>query len=465
MRLLRRMKTKYGISHPLCLLSLTACICFCAFIIIYTLDNYNETSSVSMARFTGGITLQEFMLFAEEIFDTVIESYSQVIAIGIEPILAVILQGGAGLINSVLGMPLDIQSTMFSMPYILLIAMIIYSIGKFMQCFECTRSFTMLTYGEFERLFGYITMIVISCQNVVKVIYVCEKHKNVLCNMFPGNNSEVFIGLFAFLIGAGSAFVGILVFYMIKTLVLGLQIMQLSISLFPFTSLVFEMLRSSLVVMSSIFNLLLPRVGFAFNTVAFILGVLFLAQTSSSVEYFRVIYLESLLIPFYRFRGDYIQLYKDVPLEIRKWCKDKQGIIVPVFSVGKFKVGGKEIANHEKWWMEVAEEKLNFYRRRFMSQRVEKIQIPLDVKKWYFKENMRCLELFDLNGPEENIIRLFKKPKQECCFVVSKEYEAIYKDIVNEMKAVDYNAVKAQLTKERKEYIEKENKAYYALTQ
>ena len=170
----------------------------------------------------------------------------------------------------------------------------------------------------------------------------------------------------------------------------------------------------------AVFNLLFPKVGFAFNCAAFIIGIVFLSQTSSSVEYFRVIYLESLLIPYYRFKGKITQLYKDVPTEIRK---------------------------------------------KFRSRKVETFSIGKNERKWYFKDNWKCLELFDLNGPEENIIRLFKKPERKLAFVVSREYEAIFTDVTAGMGAIDYNALKAKLTEERRIHMEKDNKAFYAITQ
>ena len=86
-------------------------------------------------------------------------------------------------------------------------------------------------------------------------------------------------------------------------------------------------------------------------------------------------------------------------------------------------------------------------------------------KQWYFKDNWRCLELFDLNGPEENIIKLFQKPEREIGFVVSKEYESIFKDITEGIGAKDYNALKKQLTEERQKYIQQENQAFYAAIQ
>ena len=101
----------------------------------------------------------------------------------------------------------------------------------------------------------------------------------------------------------------------------------------------------------AVFNLLFPKVGFAFNCTAFIIGIVFLAQTSSSVEYFRVIYLESLLIPYYRFKGEITKLYKDVPTEIRKKCANLNNIIIPVFSMERFEIDEVDVAGHEQWWM------------------------------------------------------------------------------------------------------------------
>lgn len=466
MRLMRRMKSKYGITHPLCLLSILACVCFCTIIILHTFLRYADSTTDTFNYVNGDVDVREVMAFLEEISDTIIRSYSQVIAIGIEPVLAVLLEGGAGLTNAVMGMPLDISSTMFSVPHVLLITLAVFMLGKLMQCFEFTRSVGMLIYGEAERIFGYVVMVAISCQNIVKIMYVCEKHSATLESVLRFENTEVLQGIVVFVLGAGSAFVGLVVYYVIKTLVLGLQIMQLSVSFFPFTSLLFEVVRSSFVVIIAVFNLLFPRVGLAFNVAMLLLGALALAQTSGSVEYFRVIYFESLIIPFYRFRGETIKLYKDVPREIKKHCnREKCGIIVPVFSTGRFVLEGQTVSNHEKWWMEICEKELRFYRKKFMVGKIEQINIPLDGLKWYFRENPRCMELFVLDGPQENIIRLFKKPQKHVTFVISREYETIFSNMVSAMHAVDYEALKAQMLQERKEYIKRENKAYYALTQ
>ena len=465
MRLFRRLKTKYGITHPFCVLSLLACLGFCVFIVGYMLSQY--TPAVETVANTGMVNVNpdELHAFGEEVFDTVIGSYAQAVAIGIEPLLAGLVHGGLGLVNSVIGMPLEIETTYFSIPEVFLILMAVFIIGKLMQCFECTRSFTMLTYGEFERIFGYLLMVWISCKNVIKIIYVCDKYRLMLENLFVGMEIEWIIAIFVFLTGFLSAFFGIMIFYITKTLVLGLQIMQLSISFFPFTSFLFEVLRSSATVLFAVFNLLFPKVGFAFNCTAFIIGIVFLAQTSSSVEYFRVIYLESLLIPYYRFKGKITQLYKDVPTEIRKKCANLNNIIIPVFSMERFEIGEIDVAGHEQWWMEIAENGLHFYRKKFLSRKVETFSIGKNERKWYFKDNWKCLELFDLNGPEENIIRLFKKPERKLAFVVSREYEAIFADITAGMGAIDYNALKAKLTEERRIHMEKDNKAFYAITQ
>ncbi len=465
MRLFRRLKTKYGITHPFCVLSLLACLGFCGLITGYMLKHYIPVSDAARMVENANVNTEELQAFGEEVFDTMIGSYAQAVAIGIEPLLAVIVQGLAGFVNAVIGMPLEVEATYFSIPEVFFIVLAVFLIGKLMQCFECTRSFTMLTYGEIERIFGYLLMVMISCQNITKIIYVCDKHKLMLENLFGSVGTEWFVAAFVFWTGLFSAFFGIMIFYITKTLVLGLQIMQLSIAFFPFTSFLFEVLRSSATVLFAVFNLLFPKVGFAFNCAAFIIGIVFLAQTSSSVEYFRVIYLESLLIPYYRFKGEITQLYKDVPMEIRKKCANLNNIIIPVFSMERFEIDEVDVAGHEQWWMEIAEDELHFYRKKFLSRKVETFSIGKNERKWYFKDNWKCLELFDLNGPEENIIRLFKKPERKLAFVVSREYEAIFADVTVGMGAIDYNALKAKLTEERRIHMEKDNKAFYAITQ
>lgn len=465
MKFFRRLKTKYGIAHPLCMLSLLACLCLCAGIILYAFSNYESTNVSQASYLTEQFYAESVLAFAEELFDTMIQSYSQVIAIGIEPFLAVIVQGFAGLLNAMIGMPFDIEATVFSVPQILLIAIIVCGIGKLMQCFECTRSFAMLTFGEFERIFGYVLMVYIACQNVIKIMYVCEKHKTTLNVLLAGMPVEMIVGLLVFVIGVATSFVGIFIFYVTKTLVLGLQIMQLSISFFPFSSMLFEVIRSGVTVVVAVFNLLFPKVGFVFNLAAVVVGCVLLAQTSSCVEYFRVIYIETLLLPYYRFKGAHKLLYRDVPTEIRKKCKSSDGIIIPVFSMDKFNIKEIEVASHEKWWLEITEDALHFYRKKIFSKKVETFSLSLKERNWYYRDNWRCLELFDLNGPDENIIKLFKKPEREISFAVSREYESIFKDITENMHAVDYNALKARLTEERKHYIEQENKAFYAAIQ
>lgn len=464
MNFFRRLKTKYGIAHPLCMLSLLACLCLSAFFMLRVMSRYDFSLMTEAGRMAQNISGHEFALFMEELFDTIVRSYAQTIAIGIEPLLAVIVQGAAGLVNSLLGMPFEIGATLFSVPEVLGITIVIYCISKLMLCFECTRSFAMLTIGEFERIFGYAVMIYVAGQNIIRVMYVFEKHRMTLHALF-GDTTVWLTPVLIFIIGFITSVVGILVYFVIKTMALGTQIMQLSVAFFPFTSFLFEVMRSSLVVAAVVFNLLFPRVGFAFNCVGIIIGCVLLAQTSNSVEYFRVIYIETILLPYYRFKGKKEQLYLDVPSEIRKKCKSKDNIILPVFSMERFKIGNREIGSHEKWWLEITEDALCFYKKKALSGKVDTFSMKKEDKQWYFKDNWRCLELFDLNGPEENIIKLFQKPEREIGFVVSKEYESIFKDITEGIGAKDYNALKKQLTEERQKYIQQENQAFYAAIQ
>ena len=151
--------------------------------------------------------------------------------------------------------------------------------------------------------------------------------------------------------------------------------------------------------------------------------------------------------------------------EMSKKDPNLNNIIIPVFSMERFEIDEVDVAGHEQWWMEIAEDGLHFYRKKFLSRKVETFSIGKNERKWYFKDNWKCLELFDLNGPEENIIRLFKKPERKLAFVVSREYEAIFTDVTAGMGAIDYNALKAKLTEERRIHMEKDNKAFYAITQ
>lgn len=464
MNFFRRLKTKYGIAHPLCMLSLLACLCLCVLILSHSLSQYEVTAVSARVLMENNVTSEDVSLLTEELFDTIVQSYAQTIAIGIEPFVAVIVQGFAGLINAMIGLPFNISATFFSLPEVLLIAMLVCFISKLAQCFEFTRSFAMLTIGEFERIFGYLMMIYAACRNMNRVMYVFEKHKTTVDAIF-GSAAIWLTPLVILGIGLVTSFVGILVFYIIKTLVLGAQIMQLSIAFFPFTSFLFEVLKSSVTVAVAVFNLLFPRVGFAFNCAALVAGCLLLARTSSSVEYFRVVYIETLLLPYYRFKGDKKLLYADVPAEIRKRCQNEEGIIVPIFSTERFTIAGKEIANHEKWWLEITEDAMHFYHKKMLSKKVDTFTINKTERQWYFKDNWRCLELFDLNGPAENIIRLFQKPEREIAFAVSREYESIFEEITNGIGATDYYALKKRLTEERKAYMEKENKAFYAAIQ
>lgn len=463
MSFLRRLKTKYGMAHPFCMLSLLACLCLCVGILLSALSEYQMTP-FSAAAVENTLTAEKVYLFLDELFDTVVISYSQTVAIGIEPFVAVIIQGFAGLVNAVIGLPFNIDATWFSLPHVLGIMILICSISKLAQCFEFTRSFAMLTIGELERIFGYVIIVCMACRNIVRVMYVFEKHKSTVDAMF-GTAAAWITPLIILGIGVVTSFSAILVFYIIKTLVLGAQIMQLSIAFFPFTSFVFEVLKSSLTIGVAVFNLLFPRVGFAFNCAAMLLGCILFVQTSSCVEYFRVIYIETLLLPYYRFKGEKKMLYADAPADIRKKCKNEDGIIIPVFSMERIKIGEIEIAGHEKWWMEITEDSLIFYRKKLFSKKIDILSMKKTERDWYFRENWRCMELFDLNGPAENIIRLFKKPERELGFMVSREYESIFRDITDSIGATDYIALKQQLTEERRKYIEQENKAFYAAIQ
>ena len=91
MRLFRRLKTKYGITHPFCVLSLLACLVFCGLITGYMLKHYIPVSDAARMVENANVNTEELQAFGEEVFDTLIGSYAQAVAIGIEPLLAVIV--------------------------------------------------------------------------------------------------------------------------------------------------------------------------------------------------------------------------------------------------------------------------------------------------------------------------------------------------------------------------------------
>ena len=77
MRLFRRLKNKYGITHPFCVLSLLACLVFCVLIIGYMFSQYTPVVESAVNTGMTNVNYEELHAFGEEVFDTVIGSYAQ----------------------------------------------------------------------------------------------------------------------------------------------------------------------------------------------------------------------------------------------------------------------------------------------------------------------------------------------------------------------------------------------------
>lgn len=379
--------------------------------------------------------------------------YASVVAISCEPFTALLFLGIIENVNRWCGYPLDMVSTPAGNPIVLLVITIFFAASKLMKSNETTQIFGMVTLGELEKYLGLVFILVLGILNVTGIS--TGVMNAIVSAAGPETVSEpsaaVWITGISIAWSVILSIVSVAVYFIIKTVMSGLDVIQMSLSFIPGSAFVFEAAKSLFAIFLVTINVICPPLGIAFNIIVFIIGCCLFRVCYNATRYFNSIYFRPLLKRIKGFDPHVSLISKKLPKRIRKYCVTENlepQTAIPVYSL-KY-VGEEKVRRFDRWWLVVDHNVPYFIKKRAGKKKVRKLAFlntyeqPVYIRKglWYY-------EIFSFLPGEKNMTK--KHPKKEFSFSMSPEYLYKIQEIMNLTGYEDYSSIQAEkkLTKQQ----------------
>lgn len=442
-------------------------VCLCVFLSVFCgpfLSDYMPR--VAMATTDAEVTTltesETLSTLTEQILGNSISSiaggYASVVAISCEPFTALLFLGIIEMVNRWCGYPLNMMSTPAGNPIVLLVIAIFWAASKLMKSNETTQVFGMVTLGELEKYLGLVFILVLGILNVTGIS--TGVMDAVLSAASPESVAEpraaAWITVISIIWSVFLAVLSVAVYFIMKTVMSGLDVIQMTLSFIPGSAFFFETLKSLFAIFLVVVNVICPPLGIALNIIIFIIGCFLFKTCYNATRYFHNVYIRPI---FKRIKGfdPHISLVsKKLPKKIRKYNESEQidcKLAIPVYPLRY--VGEERLRKYDRWWMIADDNAVYFMKKRMGKKRVRKLswkdtyQQPVYIRKglWYY-------EVFSFLPDENNLSKKF--PKKEFSFVFSLEYFYRFNDILEITGYQDYSLiVQAQKLTKRQQREEK----------
>ena len=435
-------------------------ISICVFFAVFFGPFINNYFSATACATAGATTLTEAetlstltkQLLGNSI-SAVAGSYASVVAISCEPFTALLFLGIIENVNRLCGYPLDMISTPAGNPIVLLVIAIFFAASKLMKSNETTQIFGMVTLGELEKYLGLVFILVLGILNVTGIstgvmnaVVSAASPEAVAGNTGAGWVTAISVAFSVFL-----AILSLAVYFIMKTVMSGLDVIQVSLSFIPGSAFFFETMKSLFAIFLVFVNVICPPLGIVLNIIIFIIGCFLFKMCYRATRYFDSIYVRPILKRIKGFDPQISLITKKFPKRIRKYCETQNipvEMALPVFPL-KY-VGEEKVHKYERWYLVINKDNAEFMRKRMGKKRVRRLswentyQQPVYIRKglWYF-------EVFAFLPDANNMAK--KRPKKEFSFALSMEYFYRFEDILKMTGYENYNVIQdaQKLTKKQ----------------
>lgn len=439
-------------------------VCLCVFMSVFCGPFLNfslpGTAVITATSESSTVTLSEsetLSTLTKQILGNSISSiaggYASVVAISCEPFSALLFLGIIETVNRWCGYPLEMMSTPAGNPIVLLVIAIFWALSKFMKSNETTQIFGMATLGELEKYLGLVFILVLGVLNVtgISTSVMDAVISAASPEMVTAPATATWITVISIVWSVILAIISVAVYFIMKTVMSGLDVLQVTLSFIPGSALVFETIKTLFAFFLITVNVIFPPLGIAINILIFIIGCILFKSCYHAVKYFENIYIKPL---FKRIKGfdPHISLVsKKLPKRIRKYCESQDmevQVAIPVYSL-KY-VGEEKVRKFHKWWMIVDHGNVYYMRKRAGKKKVRKLCfVPTFEQPIYIRKGLWSYEIFSLIPGEQNANKRF--PKKTFSFALSMEYLYKIEDIMRLTDYENYNLIQQanKLTKKQ----------------
>lgn len=411
---------------------------------------YGNGAVVYAAEVSAGETIAQI---AMQVVGTSVASfagsYASLVGVSCEPFAALLFIGILENINRWIGSPFHMVETPLSNLWVLLVVTIFFAISKVLKANEATQILGTITLGELEKYTGLAFVIVIGIMNVTGLTSVPIQAAGAEAVSSGGGVVAVLTGLLSFIF----AIVSVVVFFIIKTVMKGLDVIQMSLTFIPGVTLIVEILKTFITCFIILVNVICPPLGIAINLIIFIICCFLFKYCYNASKYFQKIYVRPLLRLIRGFDPHIPLVVRRLPRKIKKEFANTElpDMIIPIYPLKYY--GNEKVSKYERWYL-FADERKSFFKKYRMFKKnpvviecQDSARTPVYLKKglWYF-------EIFHYIDTQDNLDKKF--PRKEYSFVFSKEYYYRHEEILFRSGLTDYEVLK----QERKE-IKQQNKA------
>ena len=380
-------------------------------------------------------------------------SYSSVVAISCEPFTALLFLGIIENINNLCGNPLNMISTPAGNPIVLAVITVFFIVSKLMKSNETTQIFGMVTLGELEKYLGLVFILVLGILNITGLSTAAVGA--VVSAAAPDATAaggSVLVTVLSIVFSVFMAVVSVVVYFVIKTVMAGLDVVQMSLSFIPGSAFFFETFKTLFAAFIVIVNVICPPLGIAINIIVFIIGCILFKYCYRAVRYFKSIFVKPL---FKRIRGYDPQISlvsKKLTKRLTKYFvkeKIEPDMAIPVYPL-KY-IGEEKVHRFDRWWMVVVGERIDYMKARAGKKRVRILHWECsETQPVYIRKGLWYYEIFAYIPHPDNMAKRF--PKKEFSFAMSHEYMCRLDEIIQKTGYTDYTLIQEErkLTKKQK---------------
>ena len=414
-------------------------VCLCIFASVFCGPFLNDylpgTAAISASSDATGIaeniTLSEsetLSTLTDKILGNSISSiaggYASVVAISCEPFSALLFLGIIETINRWCGYPLDMLSTPAGNPIVLLVIAIFWAVSKFMKSNETTQIFGMVTLGELEKYLGLAFILILGVLNVTGIS--TGVMDAVLSAASPERaatpSGATWITIVSIVWSVILSIMSVAVFFIMKTVMSGIDVLQVSLSFIPGSAFIFETCKTLFALFLITVNVICPPLGIALNIIIFIIGCILFKICYRAVRYFKSIYFRPLFKRIKGFDPQMPLVSNKLPKRIRKYCQ-AQGLdiklAIPVYPL-KY-LGEEKVRKYDRWWLMNDGETTFYIRKRAGKKKVRKLSFEQSYgAPIYLRKGLWSYEIFSYLPNEDNLNKKF--PKKAFSFALSMEY-------------------------------------------
>lgn len=397
---------------------------------------------------TEGETLLSLSdIFTKSAMKKLAGSYSSVVGVSCEPFTALLFLGVVENVNKWVGSPMDISSTPAGNPIVLIVVLLFFVASKLMKSNEATKVLGICTLGELEKYLGLVFILILGVINVVGITDVFVTNTVSAASLSPTPNSNFLVGILTSVFSVFMAIVSLVVYFVVKTVMFGIDALQACFSFIPGSGFVFEFVQSAFVVVLLSINVFFPWLGVILNIIVFIICLIMFRICYTIEEYVRKIHIKPFFASIKGYDSEFPIVSRKLPKRIKKIYEEAGSDIrlsIPAYFIKSKETEAFKIKFFTKVWLVSDGNEFKVYaKKNSFSKKYNVLTIKnKEEKPVFIKKDFRFIEIYSAMNSK-------KRKSKDIRIVFSNEYFGRFDNIVEILELENYNAIRSaeKLTK------------------